>query len=584
MRLQKSIAKLPVYAGIFTTILVVPSIADPVNIPKVFTLSIAGLCCLILLARQLSKEFLKSNIQAISLTIFFVIALLSATIQSNQTFYRSFVGTWGRNNGLFSYLALSIIFLFIATCKSSKELMVLVIKSLTALGLFGVIYGFLQLADADPISWVHSGNKMILTLGNSNFASALLGLTAVSTLISIFGFNNKRWINVVYFISFVLQLYLTKESDALQGLLILLLGSFLVLGFRMRFSNSVKLKRVSFAWWGIALISSGFGILGIFGYGPLSSFLSSSFYSLHDRYFHWLAALNMLKSNLLAGVGIDAYGDYYRQFRLVEAIKLRGNASSGTNNAHNVFMQMGATGGLPLLVSYLVLTIFIGFRAYKSIKYFEDKFLVSAMFALWLSFQVQSFVSIDQIGLTIWGWIIGACIVGVSYTEKSVPEVGKSNRNYSKLGTGLSPIAIITLISTLAIGLIPIAIISNNLYKSAMLKNQINSLITSQSVSEAEVNRNAKLLFDFSLTLNEPETRMTAINILLRANAIELALELSEETARKFPKHYYAWDQVAIIYEGTNRKKLAIPARIKMIELDPLNEDIRKLLEQDKSI
>jgi hypothetical protein len=139
-------------------------------------------------------------------------------------------------------------------------------------------------------------------------------------------------------------------------------------------------------------------------------------------------------------------------------------------------------------------------------------------------------------------------------------------------------------ISILMIGIIPIFLVSNTLFKSGLLKSRINSLINSQSISAEEVNRNSKLLFEYSLTLSEPETRMTAINILLRANAIEIALNLSEDTARKFPKHYAAWDQVAIIYEGTNRKRQAIPARLKMVKIDPLNEDIRKLLEQDKSI
>ncbi|CAN2245956.1 RfaL Lipid A core - O-antigen ligase and related enzymes [actinobacterium SCGC AAA044-D11] len=582
MKLQKRILQLPVYAGILTTILVVPALADPVNIAKVLTLTIAGLSCLILLGKQLSKEFLNSNVHVISLTLFFIIALLSATIQSDQTLYRSILGAWGRNNGLLSYLALAIIFLYIATSKS-KELIIFMVKSLTALGIFGVVYGFLQLANADPISWVHSGNKMILTLGNSNFASALLGLTGISTLINIFGFNNKRWLNTVYFISYLLQLYLTKESDALQGLLILLLGSFLVIGSRLRFSAIMKFKRISIAWWGLGLILGAIGTFGIFGNGPLSKLLSPSFSSLHDRYYHWVAAFRMLKANLFSGVGIDAFGDSYRQFRLIEAIELRGNASSGTNNAHNVFMQLGATGGLPLLISYLALTVFIGYRAYKSIRYMDDKFIVSATFALWLSFQVQSFVSIDQIGLTIWGWIIGACIVGVSYTENSVPEVGKSKSNYSNLRIKTTQLRRLTLVSLILMGLLPIFMVSNNLYKSGMLKNHINSLITSQSVSEVEVNRNSKLLFDFSLTLSEPETRLTAINMLLRANAVELALTLSEDTARKFPKHYYAWDQVALIYEGTNRKRLAIPARLKMIEIDPLNMDLKKVLQEDRA-
>jgi tetratricopeptide (TPR) repeat protein len=34
-----------------------------------------------------------------------------------------------------------------------------------------------------------------------------------------------------------------------------------------------------------------------------------------------------------------------------------------------------------------------------------------------LSFQAQSFVSIDNIGISIWGWILGGTIIGLSFTE-----------------------------------------------------------------------------------------------------------------------------------------------------------------------
>jgi tetratricopeptide (TPR) repeat protein len=78
---------------------------------------------------------------------------------------------------------------------------------------------------------------------------------------------------------------------------------------------------------------------------------------------------------------------------------------------------------LQLLVFYKGLTLIKNFR--------DEKRLISVVvFVGWLSFQAQSFVSIDNIGISIWGWILGGTIIGLSFSE-SLHQQSKSQNNKS---------------------------------------------------------------------------------------------------------------------------------------------------------
>jgi O-antigen ligase len=123
----------------------------------------------------------------------------------------------------------------------------------------------------------------------------------------------------------------------------------------------------------------------------------------------------MFRENLWFGVGLDSYGSFFKQYREVE-YPLKYGYSLTSSNAHNVFIQNFATGGLFLGISYLLLTAFIFWRGLKSLKHFhgDERFFRSVFFIAWLAFQGQSLISIDNIGISIWGWVLGAIVVGLS--------------------------------------------------------------------------------------------------------------------------------------------------------------------------
>jgi O-antigen ligase len=571
------IQRLPIYTAVMATIVVIPSLMDPINLPKLWILTLGAGLSFALLSSEIFRlwEGFKSPLVVVS--VMFASALLIASIASQQGIFRTVIGTWGRNNGALTNLALVILFICLASMKSDDSSKYL-IKALTLLGIFGALYGWIQHIGADLVTWENPGNEIILTLGNSNFASAFLALTAIATLSFILQPNTHNWIRIGLITSFAIQVFLTKESDALQGLLILILGSTILLGLCITFSNQNKIKRLAIAWWGTSFTIGVVGVIGLFGRGPLVSFLNPSLFSLKDRLYHWVAGVNMFQDNVIFGVGIDSFGDYYRKYRTIEAVQLRGTAMTGTNNAHNVIVQIGATGGLILLLAYLAIIVFTGYRGVIALRKSKDKTLVSGIFSIWIAFQVQSLVSIDQIGLVVWGWASAGCLVCLSYLEP----IERSSKVFSKNKKHIlnSKSRVMFNLASVIIALLPSALIIPIIYNDLKLRNQLVALISSDSAESLRTN--GYNVVSVASKSDYPEMRLNAMAYLRGVGLNQNALTLGKMNTMEFPNSFESWNATAEIYEQLEQKKKAIRYRAKSVELDPLNNELKEKLIQDQ--
>jgi O-antigen ligase len=579
MNSATKIHRIPIYVAIAASIVVIPSLMDPINLPKLWVLCFGGGLCLAIFSPQITSLRYGDKKALLYVSLGFTTALLISSIVSPQGSYRTLVGVWGRNNGALTYFALLIIFLSLASMRS-METSKFLIQSLTAIGVFGAVYGWMQNVGADLINWENPGNKIILTLGNSNFASALLALTSIATLSVVLRSTSKLWLRIALLISFLVQMFLTLKSDALQGLLVLLIGCSILIGFVLTFSNRLMFKKFALVWWGVTLTLGILGISGLFGNGPLSTLLNRNLRSLEDRFYHWVAALNMIKDNLLFGVGIDSFGDYYRGFRVLEAIQLRGTATSGTNNAHNTIMQIGATGGLVLLFSYLALIVFTMRRAIIAFKKNDDKILVSAIFSIWIAFQIQSLVSIDQIGLAVWGWAAAGCLVALSYVNVELNKSKKASRIAHSLKKSRTLRSNVNSLSLIVVGLLPSILLIPTVQNEYLLRQKITALVSSGS--EEVVKFNAQELYLYALKSDQPELRLQTVGYLLALKQNDTALALALLNNKEFPNSYESWDVTAQIYESLGDKEQAVFPRQRSVELDPLNPEIKKLLEADQ--
>jgi O-antigen ligase len=193
----------------------------------------------------------------------------------------------------------------------------------------------------------------------------------------------QRIFFLVLTLSLILTIYL---SNARQGLLSLLLGFGFFISFKL-LKKSKSLGTASF----IGLFSiSIIGIAGILQKGPLERFLYKDSVSL--RGYYWRAGLKMFQENILSGVGIDSYGNYFRLYR-DSSFPVKYGYDLTSNNAHNVPIQMFATGGILVGLSYLGIIFLIINCFIKGFKRLEgnELNLLSGTFAAWIAIAVYRF-------------------------------------------------------------------------------------------------------------------------------------------------------------------------------------------------
>jgi O-antigen ligase len=225
----------------------------------------------------------------------------------------------------------------------------------------------------------------------------------------IFIVQISKFERVIALISFLILCITILPTNARQGLLLLVFGIAGIVVISI-FHINRKLGITSASLASIAIV---FSILGMLQIGPLTQFLYKD--SVSVRGYYWRAGINMLKDHVLFGVGLDNYGSFFKQYREV-GYPLKYGYSLTSNNAHNVFIQQFATGGIFVGFVYLVLMAFVFIRGLKGLNQCKDnqRLLVGTFFVAWLAFQAQSIISIDNIGITIWGWVLGGVVVGLS--------------------------------------------------------------------------------------------------------------------------------------------------------------------------
>jgi hypothetical protein len=111
------------------------------------------------------------------------------------------------------------------------------------------------------------------------------------------------------------------------------------------------------------------------------------------------------------------------------------------------------------MISYLALIVLVAYSIAKGLRsgMSNDPYFMSASMS-WISYQVQAAVSINQIGVGVWGWLLGGLIVGLTRVVPHDSEASKLGRNRSKLtnkGPNTPPaLAVMASVLTLSIGFI----------------------------------------------------------------------------------------------------------------------------------
>jgi O-antigen ligase len=510
---------------------------DQVNTTKLLTLGcVAGFAAaqFIQVASKLPKVFFSSTFIVVTL---FLLGLIAPLVFSNSPIAQQIFGTSGRNLGFLHYFFLGIILLGFSTLKA-QIIWPKILKSVVLLGIFEAVYGCFQLLGLDILPWENPNNWIFGTFGNPNYLSSFLGLSVIATVYVAVA-EQRFAARFFWSVAASFEIGVILFSNSSQGLILLSFGisalTIISVFHRSKILGGILLL--------LGSLTAILATIGIFQYGPLVKFVYQDSVSYRGDY--WRAGIRMFRENWVTGVGLDSYGDYYRMYRDTTSANRRG-FDMVSNSAHNLFIDFAATGGVILLVGYLVilglvsLSIFTAFRSGSEIT-LEYKVLIT----LWLAFNLQTLISINVPALAIWGWIFSGLILAYSnegkYSEIVTNRRGERGKNYLVIGSVCCAICV-AFVSPL---------ISRDVKLNDALKNDDPLAITQAILSFP---RDADQIARIALAFSD-------------ANLDKQSLELAREAISENPNSSRAWQVIVkSSLANQNEKNQAIKA---LILLDP---------------
>jgi O-antigen ligase len=477
----------------------------------------------------------------ISLFALIFLDFILITLKSNNYAAEKLYGTAGRNTGFLTYMSL-LIFLGAALLISSKgwifrfNTQTLIVSGLLA------IYGLFQSVGKEifPYKSVYE-NKIIGTFGNPDFQSAFLGIMAVIILTLTLGKDISVFKKIIYIAQALLSLLIAYRTNALQGLLSFIAGIGIVFFLLFLSLRRWKVVATLMALGGVLISLTG---LALFNLGPLSSYLYKG--SVSARGYYWDAGLEMLRSHMFIGVGLDNYGDWFLRSRSLEAFKF--NSFLTADAAHNVYIDLAASGGLPLILLYLCIMILVLRSILLLVKRSEAPDIpFLGLCGGWAAYQVQAFVSINQIGIAIWGWVLSGLIIGYEINTREPVKSKKSIKQW-KLHIWAPIVAGITVGGLIGL---PPYIASGKFYNS-FKSSDVRVILSGAKAAPLDRGR----LIQTARLFESRGFHLQAINLV----------RISTST---FPDSTEAWQQMFGFTSSTQTEKAL--AKIELRRLDPLN-------------
>lgn len=411
------------------TFLISPRITfDPIIIPRFGGLVFFAAPLFMLIIPSLRK--LPKNVLLVS--ALFTISILISSIFNDNLLVRQVYGDFGRNTGVLTYFSLLTI-LFAVTLNFNRGFVEKAMTTMIICGSLISLYGLIQLVGLDPIEWTNQFNVSVLgTFGNPNFMSSFLGLHSV-LLFHLVSKKNRKTL-ILYIALLLLNLLLIFETQSSQGLVLYVIG----------LSTSTALRALRY--WRLSPKNAALGAgLMVVSFVVLAASLRNRLFdsvvsneTLTIRWHYWSAGIKMGLQSPFFGVGFDSYGDWYRENRSNAAVQFTGESVT-TNASHNVFIDMFVSGGLPLLLTYTALLTLILKSAIKILRNDKNQSaLCWALVVAWICYVLQSLISINHLGLAIWGWFLGGAILGLDLMSTKEKEIKRpEGRPLVKLYSGL---------------------------------------------------------------------------------------------------------------------------------------------------
>ena len=392
------------------------------------------LLSIIILIKQIkNKRELKTDINNLSIFMFITFAFLS-TFLSNY-YYQSLYGRPFRWEGLITYISYVIIFVstgyFITKINNFKKIIRYLFYSGILVSLYGLIqfYG-LDFIKRDPlrVNWTRSFS----TLGNPNFAASYIAIVlSLSLVLYVFCKKKKDLYKYGFFSSlFFAFLIATSTRSALVGFFV---STIIFVAFFYRYIKN-NFKKV------IIIILVFFIIFGLIDFQQqlyysrrvLSLFTDIQILATSDddteverigsyRMVIYKHSIPLLIKNPIFGSGPDTFD---KVFPHEEYNELRSSSKKRiVDKAHNEYLQIGVTLGLPALFFYLLLLGNVYKKGYSVLNSMKNKITKlrtyhTAVFFAVISYTFTALFNISVVSVAPVFWAILGLNIAISKMEE----------------------------------------------------------------------------------------------------------------------------------------------------------------------
>ena len=231
---------------------------------------------------------------------------------------------------------------------------------------------------------------------------------------------------------------------------------------------------------------------------------------------------------------------------------------------------MAATGGIFVLIAFLVLTIFVAWRGIVALRSTTgiNQIVVATFFGAWVTYEAQSFISIDNVGIAIWGWILGGIVVALSrplaVETVTAPVNAKIKKNaIKKSSTSLAQPMVSGLLFVVAFSICVPMYLSDSSLKTARGYAAPSSANLSAYLQIAR----KPLTYGFQ----DPHNKASVAILMAQANQIPEATTNLLAILKSDPKSFQAMTTLALISEGNKSFAEAVSYREKIASIDPWN-------------
>ena len=184
---------------------------------------------------------------------------------------------------------------------------------------------------------------------------------------------------------------------------------------------------------------------------------------------------------------------------------------------------------------------------------------------MWAAYQAQSFVSINQLGVAIWGWVLTGLIIGFEINtrdEKPDKESFVKSRQPQRRSKAVTqPLSSTTVMRVFA-GLLIASLVAippyyvNASFFSALKSNDINTIQAAANLKPID------------------ERRLLYVVTILRDNKLDTeAIAAVRDATAAYPDSYDLWNIWTTIPTAAPADIAA--AKAEMLRLDPFNPDIK---------